>query len=98
MVVLQSLLNYREPVTVLPDYELRKYAIWQLGVSNIDVFAREVVTPLMRYWELEEAAPVASRWRVKPANVPAARVQTYPNMLLPKLPKADSGNWISPTS
>ncbi len=101
-VVLQSLLNYREPVGVLPDYEMRKEAIWQLGVSNIDVFAREVVTPLMRYWELEEAAPVASRWRVKPVNIPvnipAGRNPNVPSTMLPPLQKTDSGNWIFPAS
>jgi acyl-[acyl-carrier-protein] desaturase len=45
--------TYHEPVTVLPDYQDRKQQIWQAGVSSREGFKRDVITPLLRYWNVE---------------------------------------------
>ncbi|WP_433217035.1 acyl-ACP desaturase [Microtetraspora malaysiensis] len=60
-VVHRGLMGFREPVTVLPDYEDRKALIWDTGLSNLQVFRTEVVEPLLNYWGLEDPAARA-RW------------------------------------
>lgn len=54
--VFTVLRDYREPVTVLPDYEQRKQAVWEAGLSSGPAFRRDVVDPLLRFWQVEAAA------------------------------------------
>ena len=59
--VVDEIERFREPVTVLPDYEQRKEAIWQAGISNLEVFRQQVIAPLVAYWDIAEEA-VDRRW------------------------------------
>lgn len=64
-VVHEEINNFREPVTVLPDYEQRKATIWREGISNINVFRTNVVEPLLRYWHIPESEETLRRWGVQ---------------------------------
>ncbi|MEU6998078.1 acyl-ACP desaturase [Nonomuraea sp. NPDC046570] len=63
----RGFMGFREPVTVLPDYEERKGLIWDNGLSNLHVFRAEVVEPLLRYWGLDDGRALA-RWSVTEAG------------------------------
>jgi acyl-[acyl-carrier-protein] desaturase len=60
--VVDEIERFREPVTVLPDYERRKEAIWQAGICNLEVFRQQVIAPLVAYWDIADEA-VDRRWR-----------------------------------
>jgi acyl-[acyl-carrier-protein] desaturase len=64
-VVLDELTRFREPVTVLPDYEQRKAQIWHAGLSSLGAFGEQVVAPLLRYWRIDDIAALR-RWTPRP--------------------------------
>jgi acyl-[acyl-carrier-protein] desaturase len=52
-VVYRTIRDYREPITVLPDYDERKLQIWEAGISSQPAFHYNVIEPLLRYWKLD---------------------------------------------
>lgn len=64
--------DYREPVTVLPDYEERKLQIWEAGLSSLPAFREGVVEPLLRFWAMDPgplSAPAGEAAREVAARV-----------------------------